>query len=167
MESYKLTNLPVARAGLLCHILMRLKRDIARGHIKPLLVMGMVPLCSVQYHKLFGTTRIPGVTVDSLRNYSGAESDYCVFCRYGKWFKIPLATPLGKIYSPAEIEHMFQMIWDEDGEEAEPGVEALPALTAIGRTEWAEARNKYFQEGVNRTSMEIIEKVQIVLRHHR
>ena len=159
MESGKLTTDPVARAGQICYILTRLKRDIQRGRIKPLLVMGMVPLCSAQYSRLFGTTRIPGINVDTLQHIGGAESDYCVCCRDGRWFKVLLASPQGRIYSPAEMEHQFQMIWDIEGEEPGPGVKALPALTAIGRTEWAEARTKYFMEGVNRVSMETIEKV--------
>lgn len=161
MESDKLTTNPVARAGHVSHILMRLKRDIERARIKPLLVMGMVPLCSAQYNRLFGTTRIPGVNVDSLQHYSGAESDYCVCCRDGKWFKVSLTSPLGKVYSPVEMERQFQMIWEDEGEGPGPGVKGLPALTSIGRTEWAEARNKYFDEGVNKTSMEIIEKVHM------
>ena len=52
------------------------------------------------------------------------------------------------------------MVFDaaEEGE-AGPGEGMLSALTALGRDEWAEAREMYFQEGVNRVSMEAIEKV--------
>ena len=40
---------------------MRLKKDIEKERLKPLVVMDLVPLCSAQYERLFGTTRIPGV----------------------------------------------------------------------------------------------------------
>lgn len=44
-----------------------------------------------------------------------------------------------------------------------PGEEHLAALTAGSRIPWAEAREKYFKSGVNRTSLEAIEKAAFVL----
>ena len=35
--------------------------DIERERLKPLVVLDLVPLCSAQYERVFGTTRIPGV----------------------------------------------------------------------------------------------------------
>lgn len=43
------------------------------------------------------------------------------------------------------------------------GEEHLAALTAGERTLWAEARETYFRGGVNRTSLEAIEKAAFVL----
>ena len=43
------------------------------------------------------------------------------------------------------------------------GEEHLAALTAGERTSWAEARDKYFSSGVNRSSLEAIEKSAFVL----
>jgi carnitine O-palmitoyltransferase 1 len=43
------------------------------------------------------------------------------------------------------------------------GEEHLAALTAGERTTWAEAREKYFSTGVNRSSLEAIEKAAFVL----
>lgn len=160
MGSFHLTTNPVARAGLISHIMLRLKREVERGSLKPLVVMDMVPLCSAQYERLFGTTRIPGLGADQLRHYAGAESDYCVCYKAGCWFKVPLTTPHGRPYSPAELEHLFEMVLDavEEGEVGQ-GEEFIAALTSLGRDEWAEAREMYFQEGVNKVSMEMIEKV--------
>ena len=42
------------------YILMCLKKDIETEKLKPLVINGLVPLCSAQYDKLFGTTRLPG-----------------------------------------------------------------------------------------------------------
>ena len=43
------------------------------------------------------------------------------------------------------------------------GEEHLAALTAGERTSWAEARETYFRVGVNRVSLEAIEKAAFVL----
>lgn len=43
------------------------------------------------------------------------------------------------------------------------GEEHLAALTAADRTTWAETREKYFHTGVNRSSLEAIEKAAFVL----
>ena len=43
------------------------------------------------------------------------------------------------------------------------GEEHLAALTAGERTLWADAREKYFSSGVNRASLETIEKAAFVL----
>lgn len=45
----------------------------------------------------------------------------------------------------------------------EYGEEHLAALTAGERTQWAEARETFFRAGVNRTSLEAIEKSAFVL----
>ena len=157
--SYELSTNPVARAATVSHILMRLKNDVERERIKPLLVMGMIPLCSAQYNRMFGTTRIPGLGADRLSHVSGSESNYCVCCRGGRWFKVPLATPFGRPYSPAELEVRFEAVWGEREGEVKAGEENLPALTALGREEWAQAREEFFQDGVNKASIETIEKV--------
>ena len=43
------------------------------------------------------------------------------------------------------------------------GEEHLAALTAGDRTAWAEARETFFRHGVNRSSLEAIEKAAFVL----
>lgn len=50
-----------------------------------------------------------------------------------------------------------------DSTEPSYGEEHLAALTAGERTSWAEARQTYFSTGVNRTSLEAIEKAAFVL----
>ena len=45
----------------------------------------------------------------------------------------------------------------------EKGEEHLAALTAGERTQWAEARETFFRTGVNRSSLEAIEKAAFVL----
>ena len=50
-----------------------------------------------------------------------------------------------------------------DSTPPEYGEEHLAALTAGERTQWAEARETFFRTGVNRTSLEAIEKAAFVL----
>ena len=119
----------------------------------------MIPLCSAQYRRMFGTTRIPGLVADRISHVPGSESNYCVCCRNGKWFKVPLTTPFGRRYSPAELEVWFEALCEEEGGEVKAGEENLPALTALGREEWALAREEFFLDGHNKASLETIEKV--------
>ena len=56
---------------------------------------------------------------------------------------------------------MMQRILDDDTEPA-PGEEKLAALTAADRIPWAQARQRFFNKGVNKASLDAIEKVQHV-----
>lgn len=160
MDSSTLTTLPAARAGTVCHILMQLKREIERCQIKPLIVMNTVPLCSAQYERLFGTTRIPGEVADKIVHTKGMESNYCVCYCEGRWYKVPLTTPRGKLLPPFELEYVFEVILGDKEGEVGPGEKHLAALTALKRDEWAEVRETFFTTGVNKVSMEVIEKVR-------
>lgn len=51
---------------------------------------------------------------------------------------------------------------DETSAPAE-GEEKLASLTAGERTHWAQTRQKYFFKGVNRASLDIIEKAAFVV----
>ena len=57
----------------------------------------------------------------------------------------------------------MQQILDDTDAEPRPGEAHLAALTAADRKTWAETRKKYFMDGVNRVSMEKIEKVRCFL----
>ena len=53
---------------------------------------------------------------------------------------------------------MLQKIVDDTSDPAK-GEERLAALTAGDRVPWAKARVQYFSKGVNKTSLDMIEKV--------
>lgn len=53
---------------------------------------------------------------------------------------------------------MFQRILDDKTEPA-AGEEKLAALTAGDRVPWAKARQQFFNRGLNKTSLDAIEKV--------
>lgn len=51
----------------------------------------------------------------------------------------------------------------KDQSEPQPGEEKLAALTAGIRTQWAYVRNKHFARGVNKASLDAIEKSAFVV----
>ena len=156
----------LARAGFIAHAFTKLKRDIYRKRLTPLVVMGILPLCSAQYKRLYGTIRRPGHPCDQILHVAGPESDYCVCLRAGRWYKVPLASPHGRIYSPGEMEFLFGLVQRDveteirEGEKVGPGEADLAALTSLGREEWAAVFEEHFTSGVNQVSMTTIEQVR-------
>ena len=57
----------------------------------------------------------------------------------------------------------MQQILDDTDVELGPGEAHLAALTTADRKTWAEAREKYFMSGLNKTSMAILEKVHMYI----
>ncbi|XP_023562449.1 carnitine O-palmitoyltransferase 1, brain isoform [Octodon degus] len=55
------TPLQAARAGNAIHALLLYRHQLKRQEISPTLLMGMRPLCSAQYERIFNTTRVPGL----------------------------------------------------------------------------------------------------------
>ena len=53
---------------------------------------------------------------------------------------------------------MLQQIVDDASVPAE-GEKHLAAMTAVDRIPWAKARAEYFKKGINRNSLDAIEKV--------
>lgn len=51
----------------------------------------------------------------------------------------------------------------KEGDKATRGEEILGVLTASERNVWADARTKYFSSGINKESLDVIEKVNATL----
>lgn len=68
----------------------------------------------------------------------------------------------GRLLKPAELQYQYEQILKL---QATPlhGEEFLAALTAMERTKWANAREKYFSRGVNKTSLYLIESAAFVV----
>ena len=64
-SGFDLTTLPAARAGLISYIQALLKDKIETERLSPLVSQG-IPLCSAQFERTFGTTRIPGLEAGEL-----------------------------------------------------------------------------------------------------
>ncbi|XP_057203720.1 carnitine O-palmitoyltransferase 1, muscle isoform isoform X2 [Triplophysa rosa] len=124
-----------------------------------LMALGVVPMCSFQYERMFNTTRIPGIETDFVQHLK--DRKHLVVYHRGRFFKLWLYYG-GRHLWPSELELQFQRILD-DKSEPQMGELKLAALTAGNRVPWARARLKYFREGVNRTSLEAIETASFFL----
>lgn len=65
-------------------------------------------------------------------------------------------------YNIVSISRQIQQILDDKSEPL-PGEEKLAALTAGDRTHWANIRRMLFSRGVNKTSLDTIEKAAFVV----
>ncbi|XP_014663776.1 PREDICTED: carnitine O-palmitoyltransferase 1, liver isoform-like isoform X2 [Priapulus caudatus] len=155
----KPTNIQAARAANCIHAIFEFRETIEKQEVKPLLVNGLVPLCSAQNERIFNTTRIPGVEKDHLQHWH--DSSHIVVFNRGKFFKLPCYRKRDLI-NQAELEVMFTKIL-EDQSQPTDGEEHLAVLTAAERTVWAQTRIKYFRKGLNKHSLDVIEKAAFVV----
>ncbi|XP_061028585.1 carnitine O-palmitoyltransferase 1, brain isoform isoform X4 [Eubalaena glacialis] len=125
-----------ARAGNAVHALLLYRHRLNRQEILPTLLMGMRPLCSAQYEKIFNTTRIPGVHKDHIRHLR--DSRHVAVFHRGRFFRVGTHSQSG-LLSPRALEQQFQRILD-DPSPACPHEEHLAALTAAPRDMWAQVR---------------------------
>ncbi|XP_011339212.1 carnitine O-palmitoyltransferase 1, liver isoform isoform X2 [Ooceraea biroi] len=153
------TNVQAARAAAVIYSCLQYRRLIERQELEPILVQGLVPLCSWQYERVFNTTRVPGVEVDKIVHYQDAK--HIVVYHKGRYFKV-LIYYRNRILQACEIELQMQQILDDNSAPSE-GEEKLAALTAGERTTWAQARQNFFAKGVNKASLDLVEKAAFVV----
>ncbi|XP_035257990.1 carnitine O-palmitoyltransferase 1, muscle isoform [Anguilla anguilla] len=147
------THRQAARAGNAVHAMLQYRRKLERGEHAPMRAQGTVPMCSYQMERMFNTTRIPGIQTDFVQHLK--DRKHLVVYHRGRFFRVWLYYG-GRHLWPSELEAQFQKILD-DPSEPQPGELKLAALTAGERIPWAKARQKYFSQGVNRSSLETIE----------
>lgn len=71
-----------------------------RQELEPIMVQGIVPLCSWQYERIFNTTRIPGIETDKIQHWN--DSNHIVVYHRGRYFKVIIYK--GRILKPCEIQ---------------------------------------------------------------
>lgn len=163
---FSVTKKPVAMAAGLIHEFMLFKQELDREQLAPQLIRGIVPLCMNQYQRLFSCTRIPGREEDTLKVFHHKSKHVAVLCK-GRFFKMPLFEKgeHGRLLSKFEMQR--QLTWIQETAQAlGPASDAeqnLAALTATGRIEWAENREKFFSEGINKRSLHAIESAVFVV----
>lgn len=153
------THCQTARAATVINTVLQYRRLIERQELEPILIQGLVPLCSWQYERVFNTTRVPGVETDRIVHYN--DSKHIVVYHKGRYFKVPIYHR-NRILKPSEIEIQMQYILD-DKSLPSVGEEKLASLTAGERTAWANARQEFFFKGINRQSLDAIEKAAFVV----
>ena len=101
--------------------------------------------------------------------HRGDSSKHIVVIRRGVFFKIEVIRWDGRVSKPYEIEEQFayvKQITDQMhnlGQIKESNGKYLASLTAATRTIWAEVREDNFSEGVNKVSLDEIEKALFVV----
>jgi carnitine O-palmitoyltransferase 1, liver isoform len=163
LEYLPSTNQAAVAAVFIRHFML-FKQDLDREKLPPMLIRGIVPLCMSQYQRMFGCTRIPGREEDELKLF---QSKHVAVQYKGRFYKMPLFEKgeRGKLLSFHEMQRQIEGIMAMGDSLGEPtaGEKHLPALTAVGRIEWAENREKYFSEGVNKRSLNVIESAVFVV----
>nr|XP_022908383.1 carnitine O-palmitoyltransferase 1, liver isoform isoform X1 [Onthophagus taurus] len=152
------TTKPAARAASTIHSCLIYRRLVERQELEPILIHKCVPLCSWQYERIFNTTRIPGIESDKIQHWS--DSNHIVVYHKGRYFKVIIYK--GRILKPREIQTQIQQVLD-DTSLPQKGEEKLAALTAGERTHWAQVRRSLFNKGVNKISLDLIEKAAFVV----
>ncbi|XP_017792711.1 PREDICTED: LOW QUALITY PROTEIN: carnitine O-palmitoyltransferase 1, liver isoform-like [Habropoda laboriosa] len=153
------TKVQAARAASFISSCLQYRRLIERQELEPILIQGLVPLCSWQYERMFNTTRIPGRETDKIVHYQ--DSKHIVVYHKGRYFKV-LIYHKNRILQPCEIEIQMQQILNDKSEPSE-GEEKLASLTAGERPVWAKAREEFFTKGVNKASLDLIEKAAFIV----
>ncbi|XP_058800477.1 carnitine O-palmitoyltransferase 1, liver isoform-like isoform X2 [Phymastichus coffea] len=149
-----------ARAAYLTYAYLHCRELIASQQLRPIVIQGIIPLCSLQYQLFYNTTRVPGIEVDEVVHF-GDEFHHMVAYHRGKYYEFPIYHD-GRLLRPCDLERQIQWILN-DGSESCAGEEKLAALTAGNRTDWARARREFFGSGANRESLRIIETAAFVL----
>ncbi|CAH0546637.1 unnamed protein product [Brassicogethes aeneus] len=152
------TKIQAARAASAIYSFLTFRRLVERQELEPIMMQGLVPLCSWQYERIFNTTRIPGIETDKIMHW--ADSNHIVVYHRGRYFKVIIYK--GRILKPCEIQIQIQQILDDNSEPL-VGEEKLAVLTAGERTHWANARRQHFNRGVNKVSLDCIEKAAFVV----
>lgn len=97
----KNTNVQSARAAVAVNLLLRFRRLVDRQELQPIMVQGLVPLCSWQYERIFNTVRIPGIETDRVIHYQ--DSNHIVVMHKGRYFRV-LIYYKGRILKACEIQ---------------------------------------------------------------
>lgn len=150
-----------ARAANITYCSLLFRRMVERQEVSPFSIAPRtkVPFCTMQYERLFNSCRVPGEEVDRFLVWQDAKH-VAVYSR-GCWFKVIVHN--GKrLLEPVELQVQFDAILNSSAQPS-VGEKHLAALTAGDRKPWAEIRRAHFRSGVNRISLNDIERAAFVV----
>mmetsp|Transcript_59715 Transcript_59715/g.141984 ORF Transcript_59715/g.141984 Transcript_59715/m.141984 type:complete len:801 (+) Transcript_59715:97-2499(+) len=156
------TNQAARTAGLLNQA-DKFKSLVDWERLEPMRLQKTIPWCMKQYERIFDTTRVPGRECDVVNHYELDPERYCAVTRKGVWYKLAM-TGKGKngkwrTALPHELEQQIAWIMqDADARPAPEGENAIAAFTGWHRGRWAESREEFFWEGLNKESLDIVER---------
>ncbi|XP_002154641.1 carnitine O-palmitoyltransferase 1, liver isoform [Hydra vulgaris] len=157
------TRIQTARAAGFTCLLLDFKRLIETEKLEPLAIRNTIPLCMIQYLRMFGTTRIPKQDQDKLQHYPGSE--HIVVLAKGHFYKLYAVDAHGKKLSILDLQSQYDWILkDAEKQTAScPAELRIPALTGTERNNWARIRRDHFSTGINSDSLRAIEEALFVV----
>jgi carnitine O-palmitoyltransferase 1 len=154
------TDKQTSRAANLIYSSIIFRRQIDRQELKPLMIQGLVPLCSWQYERIFNTCRVPGVETDKIVHLN--DSSHVAVFHLGRFYKLTFHHK-GRLLQPKQIEYLLDKIVN-DKDDPVDGEEFIPALTTLDRASWAKIReSKLMSDPINKKSLKIIESAAFVV----
>lgn len=153
------TKSQAARAASVTNLLLQFRRSVDRQELEPIMVQGLVPLCSWQYERIFNTVRVPGEQGDKIVHYK--DSNHIIVLYKGCYYKMTIYHK-GRLLKPCELQYQLEQILSSN-ETPTHGEEFVAALTAWDRSKWAAAREKYFSKGANKVALYLVESAAFVL----
>lgn len=154
------TDRQTSRAANMIYSSIIFRRQIDRQELKPLMIQGIVPLCSAQYERIFNTSRIPGVETDKIVHLN--DSSHVAVFHLGRFYKLTFHHK-GRLLQPKQIEYLLDKIVN-DKDEPLDGEEFIPALTALDRASWAKIReSKLMSDPINKKSLKTIESAAFIV----
>lgn len=156
------TNDQTTRAAGIVYEMLKFREKLDKEDITPIMVQGIVPLCSNQYRRMYNTARVPGIESDKIEHYEDINH-MVVLCK-GCYYKVIIKQD-ERLFNASEIKHQLDQILRMN-EVCSTGEKYLGSLTAWDRTNWAQAREKYFSSGVNEISLNVVESAAIFLVLH-
>lgn len=155
-----------SRAAMLIWSFLLYRSDLEAERLPPTRVPGGVPLCMHQFHRIFNTTRVPGLETDELRHFSNDESRHIAVLSNGHWYTLDVCDSTGRIIDPVSLCSSLVDIQRDSHVRKAPSEEegAVASLTAWNRTKWAQARADHFSEGRSRRALRAVEGAAFVMR---
>ncbi|CAI4231368.1 unnamed protein product [Auanema sp. JU1783] len=160
LNEHPTTN-QAARAANITWAAIQFRRLVDRQEVTPFSISpkSKVPFCTMQYERLFNSCRIPGEEVDRFLHWDDAKH-VAVLCN-GCWFKVIVHNGI-RLLGAAELQYQFDEIVNHKPDPAE-GEDRLAALTAGDRQPWSSTRRAFFRSGINKTSLNDIERAAFVV----
>lgn len=165
-HSYDVFKLPTTdqttRAAGIIYEMLKFREKLEREAITPIMVQGLVPLCSNQYKRMYNTVRVPGIECDKIEHHENI--DHIVILCNGCYYKVIIQQGQ-RLLNSCEIKHQLDDILRLN-EVPTRGEKYLGSLTAWDRTNWAKSREKFFSSGINKESLRVVESAAIFLVLH-
>lgn len=156
------------RAADLLAAAVDFKRRVDAEEVPPEAPRGR-PQSMEQLKRLFGTTRIPGETMDTVRTPYSPEhpgpsrARHIVVLSHGHMFAFDVLDPDGRPYTPDELTTGLRELLAAVSEQTAPG-QSIGHLTTKGRTEWARSRRALLEvDPANPAALETVEAALLCL----